>query len=261
MMDAVTDDTTPDGDGSTPPWGWSAVRERPTGEQPQRVLPSAVGAEMTAGLGPPVVPGPAPGVEGAAVRRDRRTTWGLRVAGLAFLALAGGGLLSTDIGAGLRDDVLAQLPDLLVPGSGSEPDEPTDGPEAEPAPAEAADAPQPQPAAVVPGTLLTPSVPSSGPSTDPGAEGPGTPDPPVDPPTEPPVDPGPPSPPPTRPGTVSSLLDPVVSGVAGLADDVTGGTTNPVMDVVVPATDGITDVLDGVVDPVLDLLGGVATGR
>lgn len=239
-------------------YDWSSVRERPTGERPVRVLPSEVGAAMTAGLRPPVVPAPAPGLEGAAVRRERRTTWTLRVAGLAFVALAGGGLLSTDIGAGLRDDVLARLPDLLVPGSASEPVEPTGGAEPGTGDAEAA---QPQPAPVVPGTLLTPAPPTGGPlPTDPGAGAPDPPvDPPVTPPTDPPVDPGPP--PPTRGGAVSSLLDPVVSGVAGLADDVTGGTTGPVMDVVVPATDGITDVLDGVVDPVLGLLGGVATGR
>lgn len=246
------------------PWGWSSVRERPTGERPARVLPSAVGAEMSAALQPPAVPAPAPGVEGAAARRERRTTWSLRVAGLAFLALVGGGLLSTDVGAGLRDDVLAQLPDMLVPGAGTDPIEPTGLPEAEPGTSGAADLAQPQPAPVVPGVVLAPSPPTAGPlPSDPDAEVPGAPEPPVGPvdPVVPPVDPPVDPPSPTRDGTVSAVLDPVVSGVAGLADGVTGGVTDPVTGAVVPLTDGLTDLLDGVVDPVLGLLGGVATGR
>ncbi len=250
----MTDDDQPDGSGTPPPWGWSSVRERPTGEHPARVLPSAVGAEMAAGLRSPVVPGPAPGGAGAAARRDRRTTWGMRTAAAGFVTLAGAGLLLTDIGAGLREEVLAQLPEMFVPGPDVGPLEPTAGG----ADRDPLAVPRASAAPVVPGVLLTPSA-------GPVAPGPGEPGPgpgpvvPVDPvdPVEPVDPPGPAPQPPVRDqGPVSSLVDPVVAGTAGLAHDVTGGASGPVTGAVVPVADGVTDLLDGVVEPVLGLVGG-----
>lgn len=256
-MVAVTDDDQPDGSGTPPPWGWSAVRERPTGRPTERVLPSVIGAEMAAGLHSPVVPGPAPDGEVATARRDRRTTWGMRVAAAGFASLAGAGLLLTDIGAGLREEVLAQLPDMFVPGPDVGPLEPTAGG----ADRDPLAAPRASAAPVVPGVLLTPSPGPVEPG--PGAPGPGpvVPVDPVDPVV--PVDPPVPAPqPPVRDqGPVSSLVDPVVAGTAGLAHDVTGGASGPVTGAVVPVTDGVTDLLDGVVEPVLGLLGGVPRGR
>ena len=244
---------------SDTPWQWSSVRERATTAAPVRVLPSAVGAELVAALRPVEVPVPAPGPEGDAVRRERRTTWGLRVAGAAFVTLAGVGLLATDIGAGIREEVLAQLPDLLVPGSGSEPLEPAAGtvePGTDPSSLDAQASP------VVPGTLLTPSpVPLEPTAPVVGPVGPVTP---VDPPGPTPTSPPPPAPPPgpTPPrGNVSSLLDPVLGGAADVAGGATGGLTGPVTGAVLPVTDAVTDLLDGVVDPVVGLLGDLPKGR
>lgn len=249
-MVAVSDDDRSGGGASD--WAWSSVRERPTAAQPARVLPSAVGAAMAAGLRTPPVPGPTPGGAGAAARRDRRTTWAMRVAAAGFVTLAGAGLLLTDIGAGLRDEVLAQLPDMFVPGPDVDTIEPTAGGAGREPDAVA----RPSAAPVVPGVLLTPAPAPAGPG--PGApEDPGVvPVVPVDP-VEPVDPPGPtPQPPARGEGTVSTLLDPVVAGSAGLAHDVTGGATDPVTGAAVPLTDGVTDLLDGVVDPVLGLLGG-----
>ena len=230
------------------PWQWSSVRERATTAAPVRVLPSAVGAELVAALRPPEVPLPAPGAEGVAVRRERRTTWGLRVACAAFVTLAGAGLLATDVGAGLRDDVLAQLPDLLVPGAGGG----TSGPEGAPVAGAA-------PATVVPGAVLAPA-PAGPPAPAPAPGQPSAPPPAPTPPGPAPAPPALPTPP-ARDGTVSRVLDPVVGGVADVAGSATGGVTTPVTAAVVPLTDAVTDLLDGVVDPVLGLLGGVPTGR
>ena len=238
------------------PWQWSSVRERATTAAPVRVLPSAVGAELVAALRPPEVPLPAPGAEGVAVRRERRTTWGLRVACAAFVTLAGAGLLATDVGAGLRDDVLAQLPDLLVPGAGGG----TSGPEGAPVAGAARVAPgATPPATVVPGAVLAPA-PAGPPAPAPAPGQPSAPPPAPTPPGPAPAPPALPTPP-ARDGTVSRVLDPVVGGVADVAGSATGGVTTPVTAAVVPLTDAVTDLLDGVVDPVLGLLGGVPTGR
>lgn len=244
---------------SDAPWTWSSVRERATTAAPVRVLPSAVGAELVAALRPLEVALPEPGAEGRAVRRERRTTWGLRVAGAAFVTLAGVGLLATDIGAGIREEVLAQLPDLLVPGSGSEPLEPAAGtvePGTDPSSLDAQASP------VVPGTLLTPSPVPLEPTAP--VAGPVAPvDPPGPAPTPPPTPtPPPPGPTPTPPrGNVSSLLDPVLGGAADVAGGATGGLTNPVTGAVLPVTDAVTDLLDGVVDPMVGLLGDLPRGR
>ena len=246
---------------SDTPWQWASVRERATTTAPVRVLPSAIGAELVAALRPLEVPRPAPGAEGVAVRRERRTTWGLRVAGAAFVTLAGVGLLATDIGAGIREEVLAQLPDLLVPGSGGGPLEPAAGP-AGPGTDSAPLDPQASP--VVPGTLLTPSpVPLEPTAPVVGPVGPVTPvDPPGPTPTPPPPPAPPPGPTPVPPrGNVSALLDPVLGGAADVAGGATGGLTGPVTGAVLPVADAVTDLLDGVVDPVVGLLGDLPRGR
>ncbi len=254
MGGLVAEHDSPAGEPSDTPWEWSSVRERATTSAPARLLPSTVGAELVAALRPVEVPAPEPGAERRAVRRERRTTWGLRVAGAAFVTLAGAGLLATDIGAGVRDEVLAQLPDLLVPGSGAEPLEPAAGPATDPSRLD------PPAAPVVPGTRLAPvPVPlePTAPVVDPAG--------PVDPPgpTTPPPAPPPsePTPAPRARGSVSSLLDPVLGGVADVAGGATGGLTSPVAAVVLPVTDAVTDLLDGVADPVVGLLGDLATGR
>ena len=255
---AAPSDTPLDAPSDTP-WTWSSVRERATTAAPVRVLPSAIGAELVAALRPLEVSLPEPGAEGRAVRRERRTTWGLRVAGAAFVTLAGVGLLATDIGAGIREDVLAQLPDLLVPGSGGGPLEPAAGPAG---PGTDSSPLDPQASPVVPGTLLTPSpVPlePTAPVVGPVA--------PVDPPGPAPTPPPTPTPPPPGPspvppvGSVSALLDPVLGGVADVAGGATGGLTGPVTGAVLPVTDAVTDLLDGVVDPVVGLLGDLPRGR
>ncbi|ANH39173.1 hypothetical protein I601_2757 [Nocardioides dokdonensis FR1436] len=240
---------------------WSAVRARPTGERTERALPSDLMPGFSAALHAPEVPEPEPVAERAAVRRERRTTWGMRVAAGVFAAVALGGLVSTDIGAGLRDDVLARLPDLLVPGS-SDPDEPAATPDEPGGRTDGGVVGRGAP--VRAGTLLEPQV--APPTTPGGTAGTGTPpQPPVVGPPQPPSPPTPPTqgPPPVPPrgGTLSGVLDPAVAGVGGLLDSATGGATGPVTGVLVPATDGLTDLLDGIVEPVLGLLGGSATGQ
>lgn len=243
---------------SDTPWQWTSVRERATTAAPVRVLPSAVGAELVAALRPVEVPVPAPGPEGVAVRRERRTTWGLRVAGAAFVTLAAGGLLATDIGAGIREEVLAQLPDLLVPGSGDGPIEPAVGPAGPATDPSSLDA---QGSPVVPGTLLTPAPVPLEPTAP--VVGPVAPvDPPGPAPTPPPTPTPPPGPLPVPPrGSVSALLDPVLGGVADAADGATGGVTGPATGAVLPVTDAVTDLLDVVVDPVVGLLDDLPRGR
>lgn len=243
------------GDASGDDLTWSAVRARPTGERTERSLPSDLMPAFSAALRAPEVPGPEPVAEGAAARRERRTTWGMRVAAGVFAVLAVGGLVSTDIGAGIRDDVLARLPDLLVPGS-SEPVEPGERADA---------AVVGRGARVRAGTLLEPqTAPQTTPGGAPGS-GATPPQPPVVGPSQPPSPPPPPtqgpSTGPPRGGTLSGVLDPAVAGVAGLLDSTTGGATGPLTGALVPATDGLTDLLDEVVEPVLGLLGGSATGQ